>query len=54
MAAGAKIAVRETSAFLGKHPSIDRVVFALFDEAALKIYDAEIARSLVRAGRARK
>jgi O-acetyl-ADP-ribose deacetylase len=45
MAAGAKIAVRETGAFLGQHPSIDRVVFALFDEAALKIYEAEIARA---------
>jgi O-acetyl-ADP-ribose deacetylase (regulator of RNase III) len=45
MAAGAKIAVRETRAFLDKHPSIDRVVFALFDEAALRIYQAEIART---------
>jgi O-acetyl-ADP-ribose deacetylase (regulator of RNase III) len=45
MAAGAKIAVRETGAFLGKHPSIDRVVFALFDDAAVKIYAAELARA---------
>ena len=45
MAAGAEIAVRETSAFLGQHPSIDRVVFALFDDAALKIYEAEIVRA---------
>ena len=44
MAAGAKIAVRETSAFLAKHESIARVVFALFDDAALKIYEAEVAR----------
>ena len=44
MAAGAKIAVRETSVFLEQHPSIDRVVFALFDEAALKTYEGEIAR----------
>lgn len=44
MAAGAKIAVRETSTFLDKHPSMDRVVFALFDEAALRIYEAELAR----------
>jgi O-acetyl-ADP-ribose deacetylase (regulator of RNase III) len=44
MAAGAKIAVRETSVFLEQHPSIDRVVFALFDEAALKAYEGEIAR----------
>jgi O-acetyl-ADP-ribose deacetylase (regulator of RNase III) len=45
MAAGAKIAVRETSAVLGRHPSFDRIVFALFDEAALRIYGAEIARA---------
>ena len=45
MAAGAKIAVRETSAFLGRHPSFDRIVFALFDEAAFRIYEAEIARA---------
>jgi O-acetyl-ADP-ribose deacetylase (regulator of RNase III) len=45
MAAGAKIAVREAAAFLGGHPSIDRVVFALFDDAALKIYEAELARA---------
>ncbi len=44
MAAGAKIAVRETSAFLAQHASIDRAVFALFDDAALKIYEAEVAR----------
>jgi hypothetical protein len=37
--------VRETSAFVARHPSIDRVVFALFDEAALKLYEAEIARA---------
>jgi len=45
MAAGAKIAVREASAFLAKHESMDRVVFALFDDAALKIYEAEVARA---------
>ena len=45
MAAGAKIAVREAGAFLGRHPSIDRVVFALFDDVALKIYEAELARA---------
>lgn len=44
MVAGAKIAVRETSAFLAQHESLDRVVFALFDDAALKIYEAEVAR----------
>jgi O-acetyl-ADP-ribose deacetylase (regulator of RNase III) len=45
MAEGAKIAVRETRAFLTRHTAIDRVVFALFDDAALKAYAAEIARS---------
>ena len=44
MTEGAKIAVRETSAFLAQHPSMERVVFALFDEAAPRIYEAEIAR----------
>ncbi len=41
---GAKIAVRETAAFLAQHPEIERVVFALFDDAALKAYAAELAR----------
>src|SRR5262245_57376013 len=45
MAPGATIAVRETSAFLGRHPSFERIVFALFDDAALWIYDAEIGRA---------
>ena len=45
MAAGARIAVRETGAFLAEHASIERVVFALFDDAALKIYEAELARA---------
>ena len=45
MAAGAKIAVREAGAFLAEHASIERVVFALFDDAALKIYEAELARA---------
>ena len=44
MAAGARIAVREASAFLAQHASLGRVVFALFDDAALKIYEAEVAR----------
>ena len=43
MAAGAKIAVREASSFLAQHSSMDRVVFALFDDAARKIYAAELA-----------
>jgi O-acetyl-ADP-ribose deacetylase (regulator of RNase III) len=45
MTEAAKIAVRETAAFLGEHPSIERVVFALFDEAALKVYEAELAKA---------
>jgi O-acetyl-ADP-ribose deacetylase (regulator of RNase III) len=44
MIEGAKIAVRETTAFLDQHPSIERVAFALFDDAALKAYAAELAR----------
>ena len=44
MAEGAKIAVRETTAFLDQHPSIERVVFAVFDDAALKAYHAELAK----------
>jgi O-acetyl-ADP-ribose deacetylase (regulator of RNase III) len=44
MSEGAKIAVRETTAFLDRHPSIERVVFAVFDDAALKAYAAELAK----------
>jgi O-acetyl-ADP-ribose deacetylase (regulator of RNase III) len=44
LAEGAKIAVRETTAFLAQHASIERVVFALFDDAALKAYAAELGR----------
>ncbi len=44
MTEGAKIAVRETTAFLDQHPSIERVVFAVFDDAALKAYAAELAK----------
>jgi O-acetyl-ADP-ribose deacetylase (regulator of RNase III) len=44
LAEGAKVAVRETAAFLEQHPSIERVAFALFDDAALKAYEAELAR----------
>jgi O-acetyl-ADP-ribose deacetylase (regulator of RNase III) len=45
VAEGATIAVRETAAFVDRHPSIERVVFALFDDAALKAYEAELAKS---------
>ncbi len=44
MAEGARIAVRETRAFLEQHPAIERVAFALFDDAALKVYQAELKR----------
>ena len=44
MTEGARIAVRETTAFLDQHPSIERVVFAVFDDAALKAYAAELAK----------
>ena len=44
MTEGAKIAVRETTAFLDQHPSIERVAFAVFDDAALKAYAAELAK----------
>ncbi len=44
LAEGAKVAVRETTAFLDRHPSLERVVFALFDDAALKVYAAELAK----------
>jgi len=45
MAEGARTAVRETAAFLAAHPEIERVVFALFDDAALKTYEAELAKA---------
>lgn len=41
---GAKIAVRESAAFLKAHPDFERVTFALFDAEALKIYEAELAK----------
>lgn len=34
----ARIAVREVTAFLDRHESIDRAVFVLFDDRALEIY----------------
>jgi O-acetyl-ADP-ribose deacetylase (regulator of RNase III) len=45
MSEGAKIAVRETTAFLDRQPSIERVVFAVFDDAALKLYQDELKRA---------
>jgi O-acetyl-ADP-ribose deacetylase len=43
MSEGAKIAVRESAAFLQAHPDFERVTFALFDADALKIYELELA-----------
>jgi O-acetyl-ADP-ribose deacetylase (regulator of RNase III) len=43
MEEGAKIAVRESAAFLKAHPDFERVIFALFDAEALEIYDRELA-----------
>jgi O-acetyl-ADP-ribose deacetylase (regulator of RNase III) len=45
IADGAQVAVREVAAFLGAHPSIERVVFAVFDDAALKAYAAALANN---------
>src|SRR5262252_318863 len=39
MEEGAKIAVREGAAGLARHASIERVVFVLFDDAGLAIYE---------------
>lgn len=44
MEAGARIAVRETSAFLAREPSIETVTFALFGADALAIYLRELER----------
>ncbi len=38
----AKIAVRECAAFDAGHPEIERIVFALFDAEALRIYRREL------------
>jgi O-acetyl-ADP-ribose deacetylase (regulator of RNase III) len=43
MEEGAKIAVRESAAFLKAHPDFERVIFALFDAEALQIYEHELA-----------
>jgi O-acetyl-ADP-ribose deacetylase (regulator of RNase III) len=43
MAEAAQIAVRECALGVARHPGIERVVFALFDAAALRIYQSELA-----------
>jgi O-acetyl-ADP-ribose deacetylase (regulator of RNase III) len=40
----AQIAVRECAQALAARPGIERVIFALFDAAAMQIYEAELAR----------
>ena len=42
------IAVRETSAFLGRDSSIERVVFACFSDDVLRAYEHALARTLAR------
>jgi len=44
MEEGAKIAVREGASGLARYASLERVVFALFDDAGLAIYEAELAK----------
>ena len=41
--AAARIAVRECSAFTGRHCGIEHVTFALFEEEAFRVYQAELA-----------
>ena len=38
-----KIAVHETSSFAAKHPQIEKIIFACFDQAALDAYNRELA-----------
>lgn len=44
MKEGARIAVRECRQGALMHPSIEQIVFALFDAAALQTYETELAR----------
>ena len=39
-----KIAVRETSGFLGEHPQFEKIIFACFDHGALAAYQQELDR----------
>jgi O-acetyl-ADP-ribose deacetylase (regulator of RNase III) len=38
------VAVRECASFTAAHPLPEKVIFACFDDAALKAYEAELAR----------
>lgn len=38
----AKIAVRETSGFLGEHPGLEKIIFACFDQGTLAAYQQEL------------
>ena len=40
----ARIAVRETSAFLEKNPQFEKITFACFNRSALELYRAELDR----------
>jgi len=46
--AATAIAVRETSDFLGRDSSIERVVFACFSDDVLRAYEHALARTLAR------
>jgi O-acetyl-ADP-ribose deacetylase (regulator of RNase III) len=37
-----KIAVRETSGFLGEHPDLEKIIFACFDQVTLAVYQQEL------------
>ena len=39
-----KIAVRETSGFLGEHPDLEKIIFACFDHDTLDAYRTELDR----------
>lgn len=47
LAEAAKIAVGECAAFVAANPTIEQIVFALFDDAALAVYDAELAKARI-------
>jgi O-acetyl-ADP-ribose deacetylase (regulator of RNase III) len=40
-----EIAVRECAAGLERHPQIEKITFACFDDAMLKLYEQALARS---------
>ena len=44
LAQAVKIAVREASVCLSKHPDFEKIIFACFDRATLEIYRSELDR----------